>query len=651
MKYIEQPTKQPDSLERESTGLEVAVIGMAGRFPGARSIQEFWQNLRQSVESIAPLNDEQLLAQGVSAETLADPNYVKVAGLIEDVDLFDAAFFGLSPREAEILDPQQRLFLETAVSALETAGYDAERYPGSIGVYGGAGMNGYLLNLYNSPAIRNSVSPYELFISNDKDFLTTRVSYKLNLRGPSVDVQTACSSSLVAVHMACQSLLSGECDMALAGGVAVSKQLGYRSQTGSIYSPDGHCRAFDAKAAGTVSGNGVGIVVLKRLEDALTDRDSIDAVIKGSAINNDGALKVSYTAPCVEAQAAVIQAAQAMAEVSSQSIRYVEAHGTGTALGDPIELAALTQAFSSGNAPRSSTCAIGSVKTNIGHLDAASGIASFIKTVLALKHKQIPASLHFQQPNPQIDFNNSPFYVNATLNDWPQGNVPRRAGVSSFGIGGTNAHVVLEEAPVVPRLETTQEPQLLILSAKTPAALDLAALNLSNYLETAYLNNAPLAPAAEISLADVAHTLQVGRKAFEYRRATICKTPAEAIQQLRGQSTHKATEQPSLIFLFPGQGSQSANMARDLYETQPVFKQTLNQCARILGDEFSLLETLYPPLSPSSPLPSPHSNRPTHSLRHRIRPRPALAQLRPQACRHARPQHRRIRSGLSSRRL
>ncbi|MEL7052434.1 MAG: polyketide synthase, partial [Cyanobacteria bacterium J06588_5] len=434
---------------------------MAGRFPGARSIDEFWQNLKHSVESITPLDDEKLLAQGVSPEQLADPNYVKVGGVIEDSDLFDAAFFGFSPREAEILDPQQRLFLETAVEALETAGYDADRYPGSIGVYGGAGMNGYLLNLYSDAGVRDRVTPYELFISNDKDFLTTRVSYKLNLKGPSVDVQTACSSSLVAVHMACQSLLSGECDMALAGGVAISKQLGYRVQAGSIYSPDGHCRAFNASAAGTVSGNGVGIVVLKRLEDALSAGDTIDAVIKGSAINNDGALKVSYTAPCVEAQVAVIQAAHAMAEVSPQSISYVEAHGTGTTLGDPIEISALTQAFNTqaaieNNNKTIQNCAIGSVKTNIGHLDVAAGISGFIKTVLALNHKQIPASLHFQSPNPNIDFNNSPFYVNTALADWSSGNAPRRAGVSSFGIGGTNAHVVLEEAPATIPAKTTQ---------------------------------------------------------------------------------------------------------------------------------------------------------------------------------------------------
>ncbi|MEO1593274.1 MAG: polyketide synthase, partial [Cyanobacteria bacterium J06632_22] len=461
-------------------GLEIAIIGMAGRFPGADSVAQFWQNLSGAVESIVPLDEARLLAQGVSQATLADPNYVKVGGVLADTDQFDAAFFGLSPREAELLDPQQRLFLETAWQALETAGYTTEQYDGSVGVYGGAGMNGYLLNLYANAKIRDTVSPYELFISNDKDFLTTRVSYKLNLQGPSLDVQTACSSSLVAVHLACQALLSGECDMALAGGVAVSKQLGYRAQTGSIYAADGHCRAFDAEADGTVGGNGVGLVVLKRLDDAECDGDTIDAVIKGSAINNDGALKVSYTAPRIEAQKNVIQAAQAMAEVAPDSINYIEAHGTGTDLGDPIEVAALTQAFSS---EQTGFCALGSVKTNIGHLDAAAGIAGLIKAVLAVKHRQIPASLHYQQPNPKIDFANSPFYVNAALADWPTTAAPRRAGVSSFGIGGTNAHVILEEAPAPVREPADSQPQLLVLSAKTPTALAAAAENLAAHLE------------------------------------------------------------------------------------------------------------------------------------------------------------------------
>ncbi|MEO1376925.1 MAG: polyketide synthase, partial [Cyanobacteria bacterium J06635_10] len=439
-----------------TNGLEIAIIGMAGKFPGAKNIDEYWENIKNGVESIRSLTDEYLLSQGVDKSSLEHPQYIKAAAVLEDIELFDADFFGFSPREAEILDPQQRLFLECAVEALETAGYNPQTYPGLIGVYGGAGMNGYLFNLYTNPNIRNSVSNYQLFLGNDKDFLTTRVSYKLNLTGPSVDVQTACSTSLVAVHIACQSLLSGECDIALAGGVAISKQVGYLYQEGGIYSPDGHCRAFDAQAQGTVSGSGVGIVVLKRLEDALNDGDSIDAVIKGSAINNDGTFKVSYTSPSIDAQAKVIRAAQLMGDIEPESISYIEAHGTGTPLGDPIEVAALNQVFGSkkkvegverveGVEKKQKACGIGSVKTNIGHLDTAAGIASLIKAVLALKYKQIPPSLNFETPNPRACFDNSPFYVNANLSVWETDKLPRRAGVSSFGIGGTNAHVVLEE--------------------------------------------------------------------------------------------------------------------------------------------------------------------------------------------------------------
>ena len=479
-----------------STGLEIAVIGMAGRFPGATSIREYWSNLVAGKETLSALDEDHLREQGVEESVLNDSNYVKVGGLLSDSDHFDAGFFGFSPREAEILDPQQRLFLECAWEALETAGYDSNRYPHPIGVFGGAGMNGYLLNLYSNPNIRTSTSPYELYVGNDKDFLTTRVSYKLNLRGPSMSIQTACSSSLVAVHTACQALISGECDMALAGGVAVSKQIGYRAQEGGIYSPDGHCRPFDAKANGTVGGNGVGLVVLKRLDDALSDGDSIDAVIKGSAVTNDGAHKVSYTAPQVDSQATVIRNALAIAEVDANTITYIEAHGTGTLMGDPIELAALTQAFRT-HTDRRQFCALGSVKSNIGHLDAAAGIAGLIKTILALKHQQIPASMHFENPNPAIDFESSPFVVNARLTDWSALALPRRAGVSSFGIGGTNVHVILEEAPKETERPLIELPVILPLSAKSGSALREKISQLAEHLQDEQAAR----------LEDVAHTL------------------------------------------------------------------------------------------------------------------------------------------------
>ena len=434
-------------------GTEIAVIGMAGRFPGALDLDAYWRNLRDGVESISFFSDAELAARGLDPQVLRDPSFVKAGAPIEQSDLFDAAFFGYSPKEAEMIDPQQRVFLEQAWAALEHAGYHADRYDGAIGVYAGSSLNTYLLvNLAGQPEVQRALDrrqvnkQMEISVENAGDFLTTRVSYKLNLRGPSHLVQCACSTALAAVHIACQGLLSDECDMALAGGVSINlnQHTGYFYQEGGIASPDGHCRAFDAAAGGTILGSGVGVVVLKRLEDALADGDTIYAIVKGSAINNDGALKASFTAPSVDGQAAVIAEALANAGVSADTIGYLEAHGTGTPLGDPIEIQALTKAFRATTA-RSGFCPIGSVKSNVGHLDAAGGIAGFLKAVLALHHRQIPPSLHFTQPNPQIDFPNSPFYVNTVLADWPRASShPRRAGVSSFGFGGTNVHVVLE---------------------------------------------------------------------------------------------------------------------------------------------------------------------------------------------------------------
>ncbi|MCC3433252.1 MAG: polyketide synthase, partial [Microcoleus sp. PH2017_04_SCI_O_A] len=443
----------------------IAIVGMAGRFPGAKNVDEFWQNLRDGVESISFFSEQELESFGIDESVVRDPRYVKARAVLADIELFDASFFGLNPREAEITDPQHRFFLESAWQALENAGYNSETYEGAIGVYAGAGsFNTYFLNnLYPNRQLRESVGDFQLTIANEKDFLSTRVSYKLNLKGPSVTVQTACSTSLVAIGMACQSLLNYQCDMALAGGVSigVNQKTGYFYKEGMILSPDGHCRAFDANAQGTVSGSGVGIVVLKRLEEAIADGDYIHAVIKGCAINNDGALKVGYTAPSIDGQAQAIADALAIAEIPPETVSYIEAHGTGTPLGDPIEIAALTQAFSV-DTKKKGFCAIGSAKTNIGHLDTAAGVAGLIKTVQALKHQLIPPSLHFEQPNPQIDFANSPFYVNTQLSEWKAGKSPRRAGVSSFGIGGTNAHVVLEEAPIAEASGESRPSQLLV---------------------------------------------------------------------------------------------------------------------------------------------------------------------------------------------
>ncbi|MDZ8030982.1 polyketide synthase [Nostoc sp. DedSLP04] len=577
-----------------SNGSEIAIIGLSGRFPGAKNVDEFWNNLQNGIESISFFSDEELLEAGVDAALIGNPNYVKRNAVIEDAELFDAEFFGFNPRDAEITDPQHRIFLECAWEALEKAGYNSETYKGSIGVFAGSNFSGYLLNIYFNQNIRNSVDEQQIAIAGDKDYLATRTSYKLNLTGPSYTVQTACSTSLVAVHLACQSLLNGECDMALVGGVSISasRKAGYLYNQGGINSPDGHCRAFDAKAGGTVGGEGVGIVVLKRLEDALTDRDSIDAVIKGSAINNDGSNKVSYTAPRIEGQAKVIKTAQVVAELDPETITYIEAHGTGTSLGDPIEIAALTQTFRS-STKKKNFCAIGSLKTNIGHLDAAAGVAGLIKTVLALKHKQIPPSLHFEQPNPQIDFANSPFYVNNKLSQWEVDKHPRRAGVSSFGIGGTNAHVILEEAPVFTSKESISRPwQLLVLSAKTQTALESATTNLIDYL----------AHHPDTNLADVAHTLQVGRRNFNHRRVVLCQDTQDAIKILTAPdqqgvlSNFSETRNHSIVFMFPGQGAQYVNMGRELYETEAIFRQQVDDCSELLKPhlKLDLKDILYP---------------------------------------------------------
>ena len=569
---------QEDEVTDSPTGFEIAVIGLTGRFPGAAQVNQFWHNLCDGVEAISFFTDEELATTGLAADEARHPAYVKACGALKDVDLFDASFFGFYPREAEILDPQQRLFLECAWTALEHAGYDPARYPGLIGVYAGVGFNSYLYtNLLASRAVRESVQPYQLTINSDKDFLPTRVCYKLNLRGPGINVQTACSTSLVAIHLAAQSLISYQCDMALAGGVSLYHRKGYLYQESGILSPDGHCRAFDANAQGTVPGSGVGIVVLKRLADALADGDCIHAIIRGSAINNDGALKVGYTAPSVDGQTEVITMAQAMAGVAPETISYIEAHGTGTALGDPIEIAALNQAFRMGTQDQQ-FCAIGSVKASVGHLDAAAGVTGFIKTVLALKHGLIPPTLHFERPNPKLGLEGSPFYVNNRLTQWPDRGTPRRAGVSSFGIGGTNAHVILEEAPPVAPTSDSRPAQLLLLSAKTASALEAATGHLAEHLK----DN------PDLNLADAAFTLQVGRQPFAYRRLLVCRDAADAAAALEGRdpsrllSGQPPAQAKSVVFMFTGQGAQYVNMARELYETEPTFRDQVDRCCDLL---------------------------------------------------------------------
>ncbi|MFN6530352.1 SDR family NAD(P)-dependent oxidoreductase [Nostoc sp. ChiSLP03a] len=596
---------------------DIAVIGMSCRFPGANNIDEFWQNLCNGVESISFFSDEEIIKAGVDPALVKNPHYVKAKPILSDVESFDADFFGYSTKEAELLDPQQRLLLECAWESLETAGYNPLTYNGAIGIYAGAVMNTYLLNnVYPNRhqldindnlqvATIDSMGGLQMMVANDKDYLTTRISYKLNLTGPSVNVQTACSTSLVAIHMACASLLSGESDMVLAGGISVNapQKIGHLYQEGMIVTPDGHCRAFDARAQGTIFGSGVGIVVLKRLEDAIADGDNIYAVVKGSAVNNDGGTKVGYMAPNGDGQAAVVTEAMAMAGIDAETISYVEAHGTGTPLGDPIEIGGLTQAFRASTQSKN-FCGIGSVKTNVGHLQIASGVVGFIKTVLSLYHQKIPPSLHFEQPNPQLDLPNTPFYVNTTLKDWHTHDYPRRAGVNSLGIGGTNCHVILEEAPVVEQEAGGRRQKaggreqgagerpyhLLALSAKTLNALDELRHRYREFL----ISN------SGVSIADVCYTANTGREHFNHRLAIVADSREELVEKLADltfsksfQSNNKLTK---IALLFTGQGSQYINMGRKLYDTQPIFCQTLEQCDEILRPllEHSLLEVLYP---------------------------------------------------------
>lgn len=581
----------------EFTGLEVAIIGMSGRFPGARNLDEFWENLKNGVEINMFGTDQEMIAAGANPELLKDPRYVKSKGaVLADIEYFDAAFFGYVPGEAELLHPQTRLFHEITWEVLENAGYDPFVYDGSIGMYAGGGSS---FHWEAKAMLAGKAAGSALFGATNlmnKDFLSTRVCYKLNLKGPAISINTACSTSLVAIDMACRAILTGLCNMAIAGGVAIMgfERNGYLYEEGMISSPDGRCRAFDARAKGTFGGEGAGAVLLKLLEDALEDGDTIHAVIKGTAINNDGNRKVGYTAPSIEGQLAVIRESHQMAEVDPDTIGYVETHGTGTSLGDPVEIEALKQGFKTN---KKHYCALGALKTNIGHLDSAAGAAGLLKTVLVLKHRLIPPTLHFESPNPSIDFENSPFFVNHRLMKWDSNGAPYRAGVSSFGIGGTNAHIVLEEAPPLDSSHRpSREYQLLLLSAKTPTALETATRNLSEHLQ-----NHPA-----LNLADVAYTLQVGRDSMNYRRIMVCKDTADALRLLQSPDegpvrTHCCeTEKPQLVFMFSGLGSQYQNMALELYQKEEVFRVEADRCFELLDSllDFNIRSHLYPQLFP-----------------------------------------------------
>jgi phthiocerol/phenolphthiocerol synthesis type-I polyketide synthase E len=574
----------------------VAIIGMAARVPGAKNVQEFWHNLTHEIESISNFSDKELIESGVDIASVAnDPSYVRAGSVLEDVELFDAAFFGVNPKEAELMDPQGRVILECSWEALEHSGYNPENCPGSVAVYvGGSTSNTYFQNnLYPQRHSIEAINSFHTLVNNEVDSLALRISYKLDLKGPSVTVLSTCSSSLVAIYHACESLLNRHCDMALAGGISLRlpQKQGYWYEEGGMNSLDGHCRPFDEQAHGTVFGSGVGIVVLKRLEDAVRDGDSVCAVIRGIAINNDGAAKRGYAAPSADGQARAIRMAHAAAGVDARSISYVEAHGTATPLGDPIEVRGLTQAFRATTDDRN-FCGLGSVKANIGHLDTTSGVAGLIKTALALRYGVLPPTLHYSKPNPKLEIESTPFYVVDKLTEWKTDQLPRRAGLNSFGVGGTNAHAVLEEAPPTEPSGESRPCQLLMLSARTEAALEKVAANLASHLRE---NNQQM-------LADIAYTLQAGRKVFNHRCFLVSHDVNDAAKALETRDATRVISrvcnhmERSVVFMFPGQGSQHVNMGLELYQSELAFREHIDQCAEILKPllGMDLRSVLYP---------------------------------------------------------
>ncbi|OUL99327.1 type I polyketide synthase [Variovorax sp. JS1663] len=567
--------QQPRSRPSAGTDEPIALIAMAGRFPGAADVEHFWDNLCAGRDSITFFDDATLDA-GVNAALRADPNYVRARGVIDDVEWFDAAFFGINPKEAQLMDPQQRLFLEICWECMERAGYTPDQCPGSVGVYAGMYNATYFLqHVQKRPELIEEMGAFQVMLANEKDYIATRVAHRLNLTGPAIAIHTACSTSLVAVVQAFHALRSGQCDMALAGGIAVTcpPRSGYLYEEGAMLSPDGHTRSFDVKAKGTVFGDGAAVVMLKRLGDALSDGDPIYAVLRGAAVNNDGGAKASFTAPNIDGQAAVISAALASAGVDARSISYVETHGTATPMGDPVEIEGLTRAYAR-HTSDIGFCRIGSVKSNVGHLVTAAGAAGLIKTALSLHRERIPASIHFQAPNPAIRFDATPFRVNDCLHPWPRGEAPRRAGVSSFGVGGTNAHVIVEEAPLRADSDVSATPQVLVLSARTPTALAAARTRLADHLEAH----------PGICLPDVAHTLRVGRKAFAHRACVVARSPVQAAAALRAAdalgtaSGTTAAWVPQPVLMFPGQGAQYAGMGRALYLTDTAFRAAFDEC-------------------------------------------------------------------------